>query len=194
MKNKIAKIIRMVTVPPVMVAALLTILFFCDDIFPTVADYVLALLFLAVVPVLAYPVQMLVPKWRAGGRKAQRLLAFVFSFVGYSAAVVVSIVRDAVPNLLYISAVYLVSVIILTLFNCFSPWRASGHACSIAGPILLICLFSGYYAIPAGVLVFVASFWASVYMKRHTVREFLLGALCSGLAGLVTYFIVHPIF
>ena len=57
-----------------------------------------------------------------------------------------------------------------------------------------ICLFSGYYAIPAGLLVFAASFWASVYMKRHTVREFLLGALCAGLAGLITYFIVHPVF
>ena len=194
MKNKIAKVIRMITVPPVMVAALLTLLFFFDDVFPTPLDFVLALIFLAVLPVLAYPVQMLVPKWREGGRKVQRLLAFIFSFIGYSAAVIVSIVRDAVPNLLYISAVYLVSVILLTLFNCFSPWRASGHACSIAGPILLICLFSGYYAIPAGLLVFAASFWASVYMKRHTVREFLLGALCAGLAGLITYFIVHPVF
>ena len=146
--QKLAKAIRVITLPPVMVAALLTVLFTCDDVFPSALEYVLALVFLAVVPVLAYPVQMLVPAWRQGGRGLQRKLAFVFSFVGYTAAVVVSILRDAVPNLLYVSAVYLVSVIVLTLFNVLSPWHASGHACSIAGPILLICLFIGWSAIP----------------------------------------------
>lgn len=194
MLNKIAKVIRIITVPPVMVAALLTLLFFTDDVFPAPLDYWLTLLFLAVVPMLAYPAQLLVSRWRAGGRKTQRLLAFVFSFVGYSAAVIVSIVRNAIPNLLYISGVYLASVILLTLFNCFTPWHASGHSCSTAGPILLVCLFSGWYAVPVGLVIFGASFWASVYMKRHTVREFLLGALCGGLAALITYFIVFPTF
>lgn len=189
-----AKVIRLLTVPPIMVAALLLILLFGADVFPATLDFVLSLVFLAIVPVLAYAAQKLLPRWRAGGQKAQRTLAFVFSFLGYTSAVVVSIARDAVPNLLYISLVYLVSVVILTLFNCLTPWHASGHGCSLMGPILLSCLFVGWYAVPAGVLIYVASLWASVYMKRHTVREFFLGSLSAVLSALICYFIVHPIF
>ena len=192
--NKLAKAIRVLTIPPLMVAALLCVLFFFDDVFPTTTDFWLAMLLLAIVPVLAYPFQKLFPRLAVGGRSMQRKLAFVFSFLGYGTAVVCSILRDAVPNLLYISVVYLVSVILLTVFNCLTPWRASGHACSTSGPILLICLFIGWYAIPIGVLVFGASFWASVYMKRHTVREFALGVLCALGAAIITYFLVHPVF
>ena len=191
---KLAKLIRALTVPPIMVTALLLILLFGADVFPATLDFILALVCLAVVPVLAYLAQKLLPGWKDGGQKAQRKLAFVFSILGYTAAVVVSIVRGAIPNLLYISLVYLVSVVILTLFNCLSPWHASGHGCSLMGPILLSCLFVGWYAIPAGVVIYCASLWASVYMKRHTVREFFLGSLSAVLSSLICYFIVHPIF
>ena len=191
---KLAKLIRALTVPPIMVTALLLILLFGADVFPETLDFIFSLVFLAVVPVLAYAAQKLLPGWKNGGQKAQRKLAFVFSILGYTAAVVVSIVRDAIPNLLYISLVYLVSVVILTLFNCLSPWHASGHGCSLMGPILLSCLFVGWYAIPAGVVIYCASLWASVYMKRHTVREFFLGSLSAVLSSLICYFIVHPVF
>ncbi|MBR6728149.1 MAG: hypothetical protein IKM08_08135 [Clostridia bacterium] len=62
------------------------------------------------------------------------------------------------------------------------------------GPILLVCLFMGWYAVPAGILLYAASLWASVYMKRHTVREFLLGSLSSTLATAIAYFIAWPVF
>ncbi|MBQ8358237.1 MAG: hypothetical protein IJX39_10605 [Clostridia bacterium] len=191
---KLAKLIRALTVPPIMVGTLLLILFFCDDVFPSALDFGLSLAFLAIVPSLAYVAQKLLPAWREGGQKAQRKLAFVFSFVGYTGAVICSALRGAVPNLLYISLVYLVSVVILTLINCLTPWHASGHGCSLMGPILLTCLFVGWYAVPAGIVVYCASLWASVYMKRHTVREFFLGSLSAILAAFVCYFIVHPIF
>lgn len=194
MLYKVAKAIRVITVPPLMVALMLTVLYFGADIFPAPTDLWLMLLFLAIVPALAYPVQMLVPAWRGGGRKTQRNLAFVFSFAGYGGAVICSILRNAIPNLLYIAVVYLISVVILTLFNLLSPWHASGHGCSLMGPILLVCLFMGWYAVPAGILLYAASLWASVYMKRHTVREFLLGSLSSTLAAAIAYVIAWPVF
>lgn len=190
----LAKFVRVLTIPPLMVAAMLTIVWFSADVFPTAGDYWLAMLFLAILPVLAYPVQKLVPKWNAGGRRVQRNLAFVFSFLGYGGAVLVSILRDAVPNLLYISVVYLISVVILTLINCLTPWHASGHGCSLMGPILLVSLFVGWYAVPAGLLLYAASLWASLYMKRHTVKEFFLGSFSSCLAALLAYLLVHPVF
>ncbi|MBO7341405.1 MAG: hypothetical protein J6U87_01860 [Clostridia bacterium] len=193
--KKFANIIRGITVPPVIVAALLTILYFCrDSVIPSLADYLLSLFFLALVPVLAYPLQEIVPAFRPGGQKMKRKLAFIFSIMGYIAAFTVSTLRGAVPNLIYIDAVYLCSVVVLTLLNVCTPWHASGHACSIVGPIALLACFMGWWAILGGALVIALSFWSSVYLGRHTVREYFLGALSPLLSALLMYPLFMPIF
>ena len=194
MLQRIAKTIRFITVPPVVVTAELLLLYFFEDVFPEMLDFWLALICLAIVPVLAYPLQRIVPAFRKGGQKMQRKLAFILSPLGYIAAVVCSVVRDAIPNLLYISVVYLVSVVFLLLFNKLSPWRASGHGCSLCGSVFLPCLFMGWQAFIPGAFFFGAAFWASIYLKRHTVREFLLGACCSALSAFICYFFIHPTF
>ena len=192
--KSIAKVIRFITVPPIVVTAELLLLLIFEDVFPQFADFWLALICLAVVPSLAYPLQKIVPAWRKKGQKMQRKLAFILSPVGYVAAVVCSIVRDAIPNLLYISVVYLVSVVLLTAVNKLTPWHASGHGCVLCGSVFLPCLFMGWIAFIPGAIFFAAAFWASVYLKRHTVREFLLGACCSALSALICYFFIHPTF
>ncbi len=195
MLNKIAKIIRFLTVPPLVVAAVMTLLFCFESVFPQTLDFILTLLFLAVVPVLAYPLQRVVPVWRAGGQRMQRKLAFILTPIGYIGAVIASIVRNAIPNLLYISVVYLTSVLVLLLVNKLTPWHASGHGCSIAGPIVLLCCFmaSPFVILPA-IAVYALCFWASIHLKRHTVSEFLLGSVIPMLCALVCYFFIHPTF
>lgn len=189
--KKIAKIIRGVTVPPAIVTVLFVLLYFLrGDVIPKPLDLVFSLFFLAVVPVLAYPLQAIVPAFRPEGQKMKRKLAFILSIMGYIAAFTVSLVRGAVPNLAYIDAVYLCSVLVLTAFNVFTPWHASGHACSIVGPIALLACFFGWKAILVGALVIVLSFWSSVYLKRHTVREYLLGAA----SPLLSAFMMYPLF
>ena len=193
--KKIAKIIRGITVPPAIVTVLFVLLYFLrDDVIPNPLDLVFSLFFLAVVPVLAYPLQAIVPAFRPGGQKMKRKLAFILSIMGYIAAFTVSLVRGAVPNLAYIDAVYLCSVLVLTALNVFTPWHASGHACSIVGPIALLACFFGWGAILAGAAVIALSFWSSVYLKRHTVREYLLGAVSSLLSALMMYPLFMPTF
>ena len=194
MLAKFAKTIRFITVPPIIVTVELILLFFLEDVFPTVLDFWLTLFFLAVLPALAYPLQKLIPAFRAGGQRAQRKLAFILSPIGYVGALVTAILRDAIPNLLYIAVVYLLSVILLLVINKLTPLHASGHGCSVCGSIILPCLFLGWYAFIPGVILFGLSFWASVYLKRHTVREFLLGAACSALSALLCFFFIHPTF
>lgn len=181
--------------PPAIVTVLFVLLYFLrDDVILTPLDFVFSLFFLAVVPVLAYPLQAIVPAFRPGGQKMKRKLAFILSIMGYIAAFTVSLVRGAVPNLAYIDAVYLCSVLVLTALNVFTPWHASGHACSIVGPIALLACFFGWGAILAGAAVIVLSFWSSVYLKRHTVREYLLGAVSSLLSALMMYPLFMPTF
>ena len=194
MLQKTAKFIRFLTVPPIVVTVELLLLLFMENIFPEMLDFWLTLFCLGILPVLAYPLQRIVPVFREGGQRMQRRLAFILSPLGYVAAVIISIVRNAIPNLLYISTVYLLSVILLLLLNKLTPFHASGHGCSLAGSIILPCLFIGWYAILPGVILFGLSFWASVYLKRHTVREFLLGAACATISALVCYFFIHPSF
>lgn len=192
--NYIAKGVRFITVPPIVVTAELVLLLFFADIFPQMLDFWLALICLAVVPSLAYPLQKLVPAWRQKGQRMQRRLAFILSPVGYTASVICNILRGAIPNLLYISAVYLASVVMLTVVNQFTPWHASGHGCVLCGSVFLPCLFMGWIALIPGAVFFAIAFWASVYLKRHTVREFLLGACCSAFYAIVCYFLIHPTF
>ena len=191
----LARIIRGVTVPPVIVTALLLLLYFLrDDVVTSVADLLFSVFFLAVVPMLAYPLQEIVPALRPGGQKMKRKLAFILSIMGYIAAFTVSLIRGAVPNLAYIDAVYLCSVLLLTLINVMTPWHASGHACSIVGPVALLACFFGWRAILCGGVVITLSFWASVYLKRHTVREYLLGAISPLASAALMYFIFLPTF
>ncbi len=194
MLQKFAKLIRFITVPPIIVTAELLLLFFFEDVFPATLDFWLTLICLAVIPTLAYPLQKIVPAFRAGGQKMQRKLAFILSPIGYIAAVICSILRDAIPNLLYITVVYLVSVVLLLLINKLTPFHASGHGCSLCGSVFLPCLFLGWLAFIPGTILFGLSFWASVYLKRHTAREFLLGAACSALSALICFFFIHPAF
>ena len=189
--QRFAKIIRGITVPPAIVSVLLLLLYFSqDNVIPTALDLVLSLLLLALIPVLAYPLQVIVPAFRDGGQKMMRRLAFILSIMGYTAALLVSFVRGAVPNLVYIDAVYLCSVAVLTILNLCTPWHASGHACSIVGPIALLACFMGWVALAVGAVVVLLSFWSSVYLRRHTVREYLLGAI----SPLVSAALMYPLF
>ena len=190
-----AKIIRGATVPPAIVTVLFVLLYILrEDVVETPLDLALSIFFLAVVPVLAYPLQAIVPAFRPGGQKMKRRLAFILSIMGYIAAFTVSMLRGAIPNLAYIDAVYLCSVLVLTLLNVCTPWRTSGHACSIVGPIGLLACFFGWRAILVGAVIVALSFWSSVYLKRHTVREYLLGAVSPLVSALLMYPLFWPTF
>ena len=195
MMKSVAKLIRGITVPPAVVSFLLVLLW-CrrTDVIGNAVDFWLSILFLAMVPVLAYPLQRLLPTFRAQGHRGARKLAFILSIGGYIAAFACSLARGAVPNLAYIDAVYLCSVLVLTLLNLLTPWHASGHACSIVGPVALLGCFFGLPAVLGGALVVALSLWSSVYLKRHTIGEYLLGAFAPLLSGVLMYFVFWPSF
>ncbi len=179
----IAKIVRVVTVPPVMVGTLILLLSAMrPDVVTSLGESLLALLFLAILPVLAYPVSALIPSVRAKGRDGQRNLAFVFSAIGYTGGVVYALAAGVNTSLAVIFWTYFISVILLTLLNKVIRVKASGHACSIAGPIGLVCYFLPPILIPVCLALYGVIFWASVRMGRHTVREFILGSITSPLA------------
>lgn len=176
--DRLALFIRKVSSPPIMVTLLLCILFVVQPgIFPSPLSFALSLLFLAGIPLAAYPVSFLFPTLRKRGREAQRKLAFLFNLVGYVGAVCYGfIVRVAQPlRLVYFT--YAISVVVLIIFNKILKIRASGHASSLTGPLILLVYFVGWIVVPPCLCIGALVAWASLRLKRHTPYDLLWGAL-----------------
>lgn len=72
---------------------------------------------------------------------------------------------------------YFISIVILTIFNKLFHIRASGHSCSITGPLILLIYFVGTWCIFPSLLIYAAVLWSSIELKRHTVKDLIMGSL-----------------
>ncbi len=173
----VAKAIRTITVPPVMVAGLILILYFArGEMFRSWVDLAASLVGLAIFPVLAYPLSVAIPAVHKGGRAAQRSLAMYLSVAGYAGVFLYGLLAHVETGLMLIYTAYLLSVVLLVFINKVIRIRASGHGCSVTGPLVLTCYFLGMGGIIAGIALWGAILWASLVRKSHTLREFLLGS------------------
>lgn len=183
--RKIAYVLRVIAIPPVMAAVLMLLLWFNGQAIASEHELIASFIFLVMIPVAAYPVSYVIPKIRKGGRTAQRNLAFRFSGFGYAAAVIYGIVGHKSQELNFIYLTYLISVLLLTAVNRFSKTRASGHACSVIWPVIIACYYYKLIGAVIGMAIYSAVFWSSLTTKRHTAGEFLLGTLtCLIAAGI----------
>ena len=174
--SKIVKVIRVLTVAPVMAFVMLLTLYLHNPLlFGSRADFVLSILFLVVFPLLAYPLQPLIKKYKDKGREGQRILAIDFAVSGYICGCLFAMLLHAPKNVWTIYLSYLLSGILIMLTNKLFHFRTSGHTCGVAGPFALLIYFGhpfGFYGIPVLVLVFLSS----LQMKRHTVLQLICGA------------------
>lgn len=176
-KEKIANLIRIITVAPIMALVLLLILFLRAPLmFENTFTFVMNVVFLVVIPLLAYPLQPFFKKFKDDGREGQRKLAMYSAVAGYVGGLIFAIASGANKDILVIYITYLISGSLVALINKVLHFRASGHACGVAGPFLLLIYFGqpiGYL----GIGVLVITWLASLYMKRHTWLQLLAGNL-----------------
>jgi hypothetical protein len=189
-KQRLAKLIRVVTVAPVMALILLIILYFTrDGFFGNTLNLVLAIVFLVALPLLAYPLQPLIPGFRDKGREGQRSLAMWMASLGYVLGLVSALFLPVSKYLLVIYLTYMISGVSLVLLNKVFKIKASGHACGVAGPIFSLIYFSGPWVL-FGLLILAAVFWASLNMDRHDKSELLIGSTVPTYAFLLAFLIV----
>ncbi|MEL4105286.1 hypothetical protein AAFA46_00375 [Oscillospiraceae bacterium WX1] len=195
-KQHLAKVIRTITVPPIMALALLMILFGAKpEFFGNSLNLILAILFLVVFPILAYPLQPLIPYFRGKGRDGQRSLAMWMASAGYIFGAVTAIFLPVSNYLLIIYLTYLISGLSLVLLNKVFKIKASGHACGVAGPVFSLIYFLGPWQL-FGIFLLAAVFWASLNMGRHDKSELLIGTTVPTYALLLSFLIVvgyHPL-
>lgn len=191
MIKNIAKIIRAITIPPVMVLGLLMLLYFeRNDVFLSVWQLLWAILFLMIMPILAYPLSNIIPKIKSKGRDGQRNLAFAFNLTGYSLGLMYALIFNVSAHLLIVFLSYFLSVVILTILNKVVKIKASGHACSIAGPLILVIYFLGMKGVIGCAIVFFLVIWSSLMLKRHTLNELIFGSLTSIMAFFISIMVI----
>ena len=187
----LAKAIRVITVPPLLIGVLLVALYlYPSGVFHSLTSLILSVTFLAVIPAISYLVWAIIPSLRKGGRASQRKLAFVFSILGYLGGVVYALTAEISRGLTIILCTYCVSVVILTLINKLTIFRASGHGCGVTGPLLLPAYFVNPFWIIPSLFGLLLVYLSSLALKRHTLKELVAGssaALLSFLFCLVLF-------
>lgn len=186
--KKAFRAIRVVTVPPVFaLALLLTVYFRQPGAFDSVWQLIWSILFLSVLPVLGYPLQSCIPHFRDQGREGQRSLAMICSVSGYLLGFAAALLTQASRTLAVIFLEYLLCGIAMLVFNRCFHLRASGHACGIVAPVLLLAAFKRYAAAALGALLIVPVLLSSVKTGRHSAMQLLGGGLiaaaCLALTG-----------
>ena len=180
--EKWAKALRIVTVAPFL--ALLTLLLLWltrPEVFRGPGDLLMAAVFLTGLPLLAYPLQHWIPKLRAGGRETQRKLAIVLAVAGYLGGAVWAYAAKASGWLRTLLLTYLISGLLIAIFNKVLHIRASGHACGTSGPVLYLACLLGWRAAP-GLLLMPAVWWSAQKLGRHTWPQLLWGSAISAAA------------
>ena len=177
MKEKTAKIIRIITIPPIEALVMLLILYrIKQEEFGSMGNLLMVILFLTVIPVCSYPIASR-KKDKEDTRNSQRNMAFIFNFLSYLAAMLIGYCVGCTRMLQWILNGYFLSVLVLTIVNKVFKIRASGHACSCTFPYLILSHYFGGYVTGICLILYLAEFWASVELKRHTVKEFLGGTI-----------------
>lgn len=100
----------------------------------------------------------------------------IIAAMGYLAAVIYGMEKTVSDILMWIFVSYFTAALALTVINRGFRIKASGHACSCVLPYLILSYFSGGIVVTVCLVLYLIEFWASVYLKRHTISEFLTGS------------------
>lgn len=170
--DKSAKIVRIISAPPFVAALFVLLLYYSPNHILTEKNQLIAMLVcLSAVPLAAYPISAILKM----NRSQQRILAMAISFAAYLVLATLSITLKWSFKAELISLTYFISSLWLIVFNKLFKLRASGHACAVTGPGVMMCALLDVRYFPACALFYVVVLWASLKTKRHSVKEYLLG-------------------
>lgn len=176
-KEKIARIISVLTVVPIVAFSTITLLYIkFKKEFISPLWYFHSILFLTILPISAYPLKHILPKYKNAGRDGERKLAFILAVSGYIIGSLLVLLLRGPLIVKKIFAAYVASGVLLAFVNKILKFKASGHACGVSGPITLLYHFLGK-PILFLYLIMPLIFWSRINLKRHTYKELVAGIL-----------------
>lgn len=183
--------IRKLTIAPIMAILMLTaIMLFAPHVLQSASIFALSLFFLGVLPTLAYPMQKYIPSYKDKGRDGQRRLAMIFAVAGYILGIAAGLIVHAPKETMVIYLVYLLSGILIFIFNKCFHIKISGHACGIFAPICLFFYFGLYFCAAAGCVISILVYVASLKTGRHTLPQLIGGSIVPIAVLLPIYFLM----
>lgn len=144
------------------------------------------ILLLSIVPALAYVLSDMISAVKVKSREGQRKLAFITILIGYTVALLWAVITGVNKDLMLICLMYFISVLLLTICNKGLHYRASGHASSSTGPLILTIYFMGWKVIIPALFIAILIVWSLVYLKRHTLKELAGGMIVSVFAFIIS--------
>ena len=173
--NKLLYAVRVVTIPPVFAAALLLTMSAARPGLLSAGQLLCGLLFFGVLPAAGYPLQRCIPYFKEKEREGQRTLAMLMSAAGYLLGLCSACLTRAPKELHIIYLEYALCGLAVLAFNRGFHLRASGHACGIAAPVLLLAALRLWWPAAVGAALVIPVGVASVMSGRHTVGQILGG-------------------
>lgn len=101
----------------------------------------------------------------------------ICSSAGFLLGLVTAVLTQAPSALRIVYVEYLLCGIAMLLFNRGFHLKTSGHACGIAGPVVLFIYFQWYIPAAIGGLLMIPVFVSSIGTKQHTLWPLLGGCL-----------------
>lgn len=176
--KKSLKIIRILTVAPIMAFLLFTLTYiFRNQYFDSIWQYIYSVFCLTVLPLLAYPLQRFIPGFKDRGREGQRSLAIIFSVVGYVLCCIFGLIFTQSKELWIIILTYLFSGVVIFVSSKVFKFKISGHACGVFGPVSVLFYFGLYIPAIIGIGIMALVYYASLKSGRHTIYELISGTV-----------------
>lgn len=180
--------IRILTVAPLMALFLILSLRLGESgVFQTAGEIGGGIAFLVLLPLAAYPLQPLFPRFKDKGRKGQRELAMLFAVLGYVCGMVFCLFCSGVGGELIVYACYLLSGLIVLFCNRVLRLKVSGHACGITVPLLFVIRYAVLPGIVIGAVLFAAVCFSGVATGRHSPLQLLGGSLVGCAVSLLLF-------
>ena len=185
-KELVSKIIRIITVPPLLALLVFTYLLFrVPGIFLHISDYIMVVSFISIFPSLAYILQVPLHKWFPG-RDGQRTLAMILSVIGYVCGLATSLLLHQSSQLIFIYLTYFICGLIILVSSKVFHFKLSGHAVGSAGPIAMLIMFRQWIFL-IGIPILICVFLSSYRLKRHTFAQIISGIILPFIVGFVLY-------
>lgn len=175
--EKIAKVMRIAFIPPIINLLLLIISYFVVGLFHGI--FILLLIVICVFPLLSYIISNQIAKHKNISRDDERLLATKFCMLGYSIGLVIMILFQRPQYEGFLVLTYFLSSIIIYICSLFNK-KPSGHAAGVAGPIvylLFVCPDFWLQISICGAVILTIVIFSSLYLKRHSILQLICGMM-----------------
>lgn len=174
-RQVILNVISVLTLPPIAGLIAITWIYLANKLsFGSQVWYFALLIFLFLAPISPYIYLRRIPRGVDNRHPKERKLAFIAGLTSYTAGIATALLFQAPRTVKVIFLAYFLSGVLLAFTNQFLEFKASGHACGVAGPLALLLYFIGRKAKPL-ILTIPVVFWSRIALGRHKLPELVAG-------------------